>query len=102
MSTEKTYAKLPPGVKKILTCKQVQETINHLSGERGTWETHWQEIADYIIPRRNTITASRTSGDKRTWQLLDNSGVMANELLAGALHSMLTNPYGEFLSLIHI
>lgn len=96
MSTEKTYAKLPPGVKKILTCKQVQETINHLSGERGTWETHWQEIADYIIPRRNTITASRTSGDKRTWQLLDNSGVMANELLAGALHSMLTNPYGEF------
>lgn len=96
MAQEKNLAKMPPGVKKILTVKQIEDTINRMAGERGTWETHWQEVTDYVVPRKNTITSTREPGAKRTWQLLDNTGVMSCELLAGALHSMLTNPYGDF------
>lgn len=77
---------------KTLDPKQVKKTLNVLRGERGTWESHWQEVEDHIVPRKNTITTTRTDGAKRTFQLLDNVGVHSNELLAGALHSMLTNP----------
>lgn len=72
--------------------KQLKAIIRRLSGERGTWESHWQEIADHVLPRKNTILDKKSPGQKRTWQLLDNTGVQSNELLAGALHGFLTNP----------
>lgn len=74
------------------TYKQVEEKIKKLKSQRSTWENHWQEIADHVLPRKNTITTTKTEGEKRTWQLLDNTGVNCNELLAGALHGLLTNP----------
>lgn len=77
---------------KKLTFKQVEQKIKKLKTDRGTWESHWQEITDHVLPRKNTITTTRTEGEKRTWQLLDNTGVNANEMLAGALHGLLTNP----------
>lgn len=76
---------------KRLSVKQVKQLMNTLRGERGTWESHWQEIEDHIVPRKNTVTVERTPGQKRTFQLLDNVGVHSNELLAGVLHSLLTN-----------
>lgn len=75
-----------------LTLKQVQARLSKLKGERGTWENHWQEVTDYILPRKNTILNKKSDGQKRTWQLLDNTGVQSNELLAGMLHGLLTNP----------
>lgn len=77
---------------KRFTAKQVKATLKRLKGERGTWENHWQEVTDYILPRKNTVLNSKSPGQKRTWQLLDNIGVYCNELLAGALQGMLTNP----------
>jgi len=74
------------------TPEQVKRLLNTLRGERGTWDVHFQEITDHILPRKNTITSEKYPGTKRTFQLLDNVGIHSNELLAGALHSMLTNP----------
>lgn len=72
--------------------EEVKANVARLRSERATWEHHWQEVADHIIPRKNTITTKRTDGERRTWQLLDNIGLHSNELLAGALHGLLTNP----------
>ena len=83
----------------VMTVKQIREKVNHLRGERANWETHWQDIADFIIPRKNTIITQRSPGEKRNIFLLDNSGVMANELLAGALHGLLTNPNAQWFEL---
>ena len=77
---------------KKFTFQQIEKKIKKLKTERSTWENHWQEVADYVLPRKNTITTTRTEGEKRTWQLLDNTGMNSNELLAGSLHGMLTNP----------
>jgi hypothetical protein len=74
-----------------LTPKAVIKRLQKCKGERGTWETHWQEVADHFLPRKNTILDKKTEGQKRTWQLLDNTGMHAAEMLAGALHGMLTN-----------
>ena len=78
------------------TVKQIKERIQRMKADRSTWETHWQEVEDYIVPRKNTITNQKSPGQKRSVFLVDSTGVMSNELLAGALHSLLTNPNAEW------
>lgn len=90
-------AKVP--TKQKLTVEQVKQKLQKLSGERGTWENHWQEVSDYIVTRKNTILNKKSEGQKRTWQLLDNTGMFSNELLAGMLHGLLTNPNSEWFEL---
>ena len=45
--------------------KQIIDKYNILKTQRVTWENHWQEIADYFLPRKSNITIKRTKGDKR-------------------------------------
>ena len=79
---------------KYMTSKQVKEKLNTLRGARGTWTNQWQDIADFIVPRKNNVTSTKADGEKRNFQVLDNTAMNSNELLAGALHGLLTNPYG--------
>lgn len=62
-----------------------------LQNQRKNWESHWQEVADYIVPRKADITKKRTSGDKRTELIFDGTAIHAAELMASSLHGMLTN-----------
>ena len=62
-----------------------------LQGQRSNWESHWQEVADYIVPRKADITKKRTSGDKRSELIFDGTAIHAAELMASSLHGMLTN-----------
>jgi hypothetical protein len=77
---------------KRLSVADIKKKLQKLKGDRGTWENHWQDIADYIFTRKNTIQTNTTQGEKRAFRLLDNVGMHSNEVLAGALHGMLTNP----------
>lgn len=63
-----------------------------LKSDRSNWETLWQDVADYVIPNKNDVSQVITPGQKRNLQVFDGSGIQSNELLAGALHGMLTNP----------
>ena len=82
-----------------LSPKEICKRIESLKSERSNWEYHWQELADYIMPNRNDIARTVTQGQKRNVQLLDNTAMQANELLAGALHGLLTNPNAEWFEL---
>jgi hypothetical protein len=81
------------------TGDEIKKRYNTLKGERSTWETHWQEIADYFIPRKDNVNKTTTPGEKKSITLLDNTGIQSCELLAGALHGMLTNPNSEWFEL---
>lgn len=73
--------------------KQICERFAHLKQERSVWETHWQDLADYIIPRKNEIVRrEEVKGRKKGIDLYDNTAMVSCELLAGALHGLLTNP----------
>jgi hypothetical protein len=65
-----------------------------LESERGTWETHWTEIADRILPRYSDTffkpTSEQTKGEKRTEKMIDSTGGLALERFAAAMESMLT------------
>tara|TARA_Y100000592_G_scaffold82679_1_gene131627 strand:- start:807 stop:2387 length:1581 start_codon:yes stop_codon:yes gene_type:complete len=71
--------------------KELIRRFSQLKTTRGTWESHWQEIADYVLPRRADVTTKRARGDKRTEKIFDSTAINAAELLASSLHGMLTN-----------
>ena len=78
---------------------KIIEKASSLKSQRSNIESIWQGIGDYIIPRKNDITVTNSPGQPKYIDLWDSTGVTSNELLAGALHSMLTNPAGYFFNL---
>jgi hypothetical protein len=63
---------------------------DRLKATRGTWESHWQEIAERVLPRHAEFTARRPAGEKRTRELFDATAALGLERFAAALESMLT------------
>lgn len=70
-----------------------------LKSQRSNWEQHWQQLADYMLPRKADIVKKRTQGDKRTDLIYDGTAVHAVELLASSLHGMLTSPSTPWFSM---
>ena len=58
--------------------------------QRQTWESHWQEVADFVVPRKADVTKNRSPGDKRSELVFDGTAIHAAELLSASLHGMLT------------
>ena len=69
-----------------------KKRLNQMQGNRGTWEDHWQEILDYVMPRKADITFKRTKGEKRAEILFDSTAITASNLLAASLQGTLTSP----------
>ncbi len=65
-----------------------------LAARRATWESHWQEIADRVLPRQAEFTSARTPGAKRTEKIFDSTAPLALERFAAAMEGMLT-PRGQ-------
>ena len=70
-----------------------------MKAQRGTFETHWQDLSNYVLPNSADFNTTRSKGDKRTTLVYDNTGIHSNEMLAAGLHGMLTNPAQEWFSL---
>ncbi len=79
--------------------KMILERYGSLKTDRKNWESHWQEVADYMLPRKANITKSRSKGDKRSELIFDGTATHALELLAASLHGMLTNTVSPWFSL---
>ena len=79
--------------------KKLLKRFDRLKSNRQNWESHWQEVADYMQPRKADVTKTRSKGDKRTELVFDSSPMQSVELLAASLHGMLTNPATPWFSL---
>lgn len=75
------------------------ERFDKLKSERGQWESHWEEVAYYTIPRKEDILSRNEPGNKRGIELYDTTQQQAAELLAAALHGMMTNPSNQWFQL---
>lgn len=69
-----------------------------LKAERSTTESEWQNVADYMFPRRD-FTTTRTAGSNRRKQIYDSTGLNSVMLLAAALHGYLTPMGAQWFSL---
>lgn len=75
---------------------EIVREYQRLSGDRGNFESHWQEIADRVIPsHRNLFNAYGTSnlsskGEKRTEFVFDSTAAIALNRFSAILDSLLT------------
>jgi len=73
---------------------KIVKRYDKLEAERGTWESHWSEIADRILPRyADTFfkpDSELAKGAKRTDKMIDSTAGLALERFAAAMESMLT------------
>ncbi len=67
--------------------------------ERTNCESHWQDVAELIAPRKIDFVGMRTPGEKRMNKVYDSTGIHSNDLLAAGLHGMATNPASKWFSL---
>ena len=65
--------------------KSLKRRFDKLKTNRQNWETHWQEVADYMLPRKADVTKTRSKGDKRTELIFDSSPLQSVDLLAASL-----------------
>ena len=82
-----------------ITAQQALKVFDKLKSKRTNWESNWQELYDYIVPRKNDVVNMSAPGQKKYTNLLDSTAMVSAELLAGTLHGMLTNPVGFFFGL---
>jgi len=78
---------------------ELKNNLSRLQDRRSNWETHWQEVADLIIPRKSDIVDQKVRGDKRHLQVFDATAIHSLELLASSLHGMLTSSANRWFSL---
>jgi hypothetical protein len=75
---------------------------NKIKGLRANWDAHWQEVADYVLPKKDDIFVKQRNvgGEKKgNVKVFDATAIHSNELLASALHGMLTNPSVQWFEL---
>ena len=77
----------------------LKNNLSRLMEKRSNWESHWQEVADYMLPRKADITMERPKGDKRHTVIFDGTAIHSLELLASSLHGMLTSSVNRWFGL---
>ncbi len=78
---------------------ELKNNLSRLMDRRSNWETHWQEVADLVIPRKSDIIDHKVKGDKRHLEVFDATAIHSLELLASSLHGMLTSSANRWFSL---
>jgi len=75
-----------------LSPQQVVQRFENMKSQRGVWETHWQDLADYNLPMKDQFNRKNVRGEKKGIELYDSTAMVSCDLLSSALHGMLTNP----------
>lgn len=66
------------------------ERFEKRKSARAQWETHWQELAEIMRPRRADFTIASEPGAKRTYEQYDSAPMLAARGLATSVGGMLT------------
>lgn len=74
----------------MVDVEQILHRFNDVSGLRGNWETHWEEIAERVLPRQTGFLGERTDGEKKTQKVFDSRPMVALDRFASVMDSMLT------------
>lgn len=74
---------------------EIAETVlrrqGQMESERGTWEGHWTEVAERVLPRQSDFHGQkRVGGEKLTDKIFDSTAPLGLERFAAAMDSLLT------------
>lgn len=79
--------------------RKIVQKFEKLKSDRVNWDTYWEEIAKFVLPRKDEVYGMVVAGEKKGQNLYDSTSIHANELLASALHGMLTSPTSVWFGL---
>nr|DAF54003.1 MAG TPA: head to tail connecting protein [Siphoviridae sp. ctFgp7] len=71
--------------------KKIKRRFEALRAERQNWSNLWQDVSEFVLPRKADFIVKQTPGKVRTKKIFDTTATNSAELLAGAVHGMLTN-----------
>jgi hypothetical protein len=78
---------------KPLTKDRALARWSALKSERSSWDTHWREISDYLLPRSGRFYVSdRNRGGRRHNNIYDSTGTRALRVLAAGMMAGMTSP----------
>lgn len=77
----------------------ILKRLETLEGERQNYQSLWQDLAKYCLPRKSYITRERSPGQAYDYDVYDSTAIQANLVLAAGLHSYLTNPASKWFTL---
>src|SRR4030065_986244 len=67
--------------------------FNSLNSDRSVFLSTWQEITNFVMPRKNMILGKRSPGSKNTPVLYDSTAIHANDMLAPSLQGAFSTPW---------
>lgn len=74
--------------------------MSSLTTERQSFDSHWKELAEYVLPRRGRFfTTDRNKGDKRHNKIINSKATQALRTAASGLMANLTSPARPWLRL---
>jgi len=80
--------------------KAIVKKFDKLKSMRVNWDSYWEQLAQYVIPRKDDVYGHSIVGEDKHNKLYDGTSIHSNELLASALHSMMTNPSSVWFGLM--
>ena len=73
--------------------EQINRRWGALKNERSSWDSHWLEISQNLLPRSGRfLTTERNRGDKKHNTIYDSTGTRALRVLAAGMMSGMTSP----------
>lgn len=72
---------------------RLMKRMQALKNDRSSFEAHWRELAEHMLPRRSRWTLEETNrGDKRHQKIIDGTPRYAARVLASGMMAGLTSP----------
>lgn len=73
--------------------KNLELLKQQLLNERSSFEAHWRDLGDYILPRRPRFyTTDINRGDRRNQKIIDSTATLAARSLRSGMMSGITSP----------
>lgn len=76
------------------TLRQEFEILrSQMEAERSSFESHWRDLTNFILPRRGRFFVSDANrGDRRTRQIIDSTATLATRSLSSGMMGGVTSP----------
>jgi len=82
------------------TAQDIIKRVERFAGDRGTWEDHWQDVADFVQPNQKEIVDRLTPGEKRTREIFSTTAIEDCETFTAGMSSYLIPPNKQWFNLV--
>jgi len=81
--------------------ERLEKLYSWLDVERGTFLSHWRDLADHTLPRRLRLSTSDVNrGDKRNTKIVDSTATLAVRTLKSGMMAGITSPARPWMRLV--